>query len=226
MAKKAVKKEKKEVSWYDKLKGYDKQLFYILIIMTVVVVVFMIIYYYFIRVPTTFEYNGLKFYIENWDSFKVYKYSYYFRGKDSWKLFDLRLRIDPRENNVSVSGDKILFPRGKFIYLSVNETGLNKCGAIAPASIGSLTTFIVNNDLTLKSASPDINISEEKGIKFANCTNYPDNAVILVQESNRTEIVSDELCYKIYVYNCEILPAFERFMLQTIIESNPQKVTN
>ena len=212
MIKKNVLKERKN----KKKKSIDKQIYWIFGIMIFLVLVVLLIYYIKIN-ANTFEYKDLKFTKEMFGKIPVYRYTYHFEGRTGFMTFNLLLRIDPRENKVPVNGD-IIFPIEKTAYISVNSTGLNECED-SRIALSSLASFISNNQIKVKGASPDPLIANESKVVYATCDNYKDNPVIIVQKASNTEINNAGLCYTINVNNCEILSAIEKFEVEALLNA-------
>ena len=215
MAKKRVLKEK-IIERKEKKRKVDKQAYWIFGIMIFLVLAVLLIYYIKIN-ANNFEYKNFEFTKEMFGKIPVYRYTYHFEGRTGFMTFNLLLRLDPRENKVPISGD-ITFPLEKTAYISVNSTGLNECedGRIA---LSSLASFISNNQIKVKGASPDPIIANESKVVYATCDNYKDNPVILVQSGDKTEINNKDLCYTIKVNNCEILSAIEKFEVEALLNA-------
>ena len=199
-----------------KKKRVDKQIYWMFWIMIFLVLVVLLIYYIKIN-ANIFEYKDLKFTKEMFGKIPVYRYTYHFEGRTGFMTFNLLLRIDPRENKVPVNGD-ITFPIGKTAYISVNSTGLNECED-SRIALSSLASFISNNQIKVKGASPDPIKANESKVVYATCDNYKDNPVILVQKADNTEINNVGLCYTINVNNCEILSAIEKFEIEALLNA-------
>ncbi|MBI2451826.1 hypothetical protein HYV50_01970 [Candidatus Pacearchaeota archaeon] len=232
MKKEITKTEKTKKSKKKKLSKLDKQFYKLLIAMAAAIVVFFISYYFF-QSLRTFEYQGLTFTKDKFGEIPIYRYYYYFSTtgsavkEDNPQRFDIILRVDPRENNVTFEGDEIIFPsRGKFIYLSVNNTGL-QC-TYSNVALFNIAQFLTGNGYTVKPATPDKNESENtQNLRYATCETHPDNMVLLIREGAETKIVKQNNCYTISVANCEILPAVEKFMVQSIIDGkNRYEISN
>ena len=223
------KKSKGKTKKKKKTSGSDKELYWILGAMVGLIVVFLISFSIF-QSMKTFEYQGLDFTKEKFGEIPLYRY-YYFTNSLSTtgavigepKLVNLYLRNDPRKINIPIEGE-IEFPRkGKFVYITINGTGLDQC-KYSSIALASLSSFLTQNDFTVKGAVPNEAEAEENNIKYATCETRPDNAVILIQTGQETKIVKEaENCYVISSTNCEILPAVERFMIQVIIDAKARQ---
>jgi hypothetical protein len=166
----------------------------------------------------TVKYNGMTFQKVKVGELVFYYYNYMFKDMEGQQYrYNLYLRTNPKENNVSLSGE-IILPGDADIYLSVNSTGLNLCedGNLA---LGSLSNFLSSNLLSIKAAKPDFNEAKETNFTFANCKSKPGNVVILVQEGNETKITKEGNCHIIDVANCEIMKAVEKFEVQSIADA-------
>jgi hypothetical protein len=128
------------------------------------------------------------------------------------------LRNDPRENDVPVEG-KIEFQKGKIVYLSVNGTGLTEC-PMSNMAVAGLSSFLTNNLLQVKGATPDEVEAGKTGLRYVPCSAFPDNPKILIQRGDETKIKrAGNSCYVISINNCEVLEATEKFQVQAILDA-------
>src|SRR3989304_4258892 len=73
------------------------------------------------------KYEGLTFVREKYGEVLVYHYSYLTKvSSGNFRSIDVFVRGNPAESNVSISG-KIIYPKDKTVYLSINQTGLKEC---------------------------------------------------------------------------------------------------
>ena len=81
---------------------------------------------YLIKMTYNFDYQELSFTKEKFGDLKVYHHYYYFKdGYGELFQYNLYLRNDPRENNVSVDG-KIVYPSQKdFIYITRKKNSMS-----------------------------------------------------------------------------------------------------
>ena len=201
-------------------KKQDKQAKYIIGVMFFVLIV-IIFSALFIDVSRTFGYQGMKFSKEKYGNILIFKHSYYFMNDGEQYLYNLYIRDDPRKNEVPFQGADIFFNPGT-IYLSINTTNLEKCENSSIA-ISEVASFLKNNLLEVKSASPDKAQANKTGYPYADCNTNPSNTVILFEESAETKIVQDKLCYKVEISNCEILEASEKFIVQAILDGRERR---
>lgn len=209
--------KKKKNTPAKKDKKTKKELYWILGVMAGLIVIFLISSFAF-NALATFEYNGLTFTKEKFGEIPVYHYYYFFNDpKGKLYQYNLYLRKDPRKNTVPITGN-IILPDKKFIYISINTTGLEQCPDSVIAT-SALTGFLTNNQFTVKGATPIKELAEELKVQHATCENLPNNVVILIQEGNETKIEKENMCHTISVANCEILDAVEKFQVQAILDA-------
>ena len=204
-------------------KNRQFQLYWILGAIVVLVVLFFISSYIFNSI-NTFEHEGITFTKEKFGEIPVFHYYYYITPQLKYNLY---LRRDPRENKVSITGNAvdlgIELKKEEPIYLSVDPKELTQC-EYGRAGIGSLATFLADNQFKVIGASSDEEIAKEAGVKYATCEFRPNSMVILLQAGNKTEIVyENERCYTINVANCEVLEAVEKFQVQTILDAKARR---
>jgi hypothetical protein len=163
------------------------------------------------------EYEGLTFTKEKVGNIPVYHYFYYFTSQGELIKYNLFLRNDPRENNVPVEGSEIIYEGGKFVYLTLNTTGIDKCEQSVIA-VADLSKFITHNQFTVKSGTliPE-EASEDQD--YITCENRPDRPVISIIEGEETKITIEDYCYTISVANCDIMKATEKFKLQSVLDA-------
>ncbi len=171
----------------------------------------------------TFVYHGLAFSVEKLgNNLVVYHYVYTFKDSEGQlSRYNVYLREDPRKNTVPVLGE-ISYPQ-HLIRLSIDSTNLQKCedGSIA---ISELSAFLKNNEFEIKVGSPDLDKANQANVSVVDCETHPRDSVILVTESNQTAIIKNDMCYRIEVNNCEILPGVEKFIVQSLIDAKARKL--
>lgn len=218
--------ENKEIPGSAKVERKNNQIFWIIGMILFLVVVFSISYYIFSSYRS-FEYTGLTFTREKFGEIPVFHYYYYITPELKYNLY---LRNDPRENNVPVTGkiidNGIEFSKDERVYLSVDPKGLTEC-EYGRVGIGSLASFLADNQLNVKGAAPDEKLAKEANVNYATCEFRPDDVVIILKEGEQTRIVHDkDKCYVIEVANCEIMPAVEKFQVQAVLDARARRLAN
>jgi hypothetical protein len=199
---------------------HNREFYWVIGVMAAMIVVLIVASVVF-QSLNKFEHDGLTFEKERFGEIPIYHYSYFpsnpYTGEVIGK-YNLYLRIDPRKNNVPMEG-VVQFPFGKFVYVSVNGTGLTEC-EFGRVAIGNLAGFLTDHDITVKGASPDKEQAELANAKHITCEDKPENVKILIQSGNETRIYKDvNLCHIIEIADCEVLDAIEKFQTQTIINA-------
>lgn len=195
----------------------EKEVLWILIFMAAVVVVFLVVSAVF-RSLSEFDYKGLHFSKEKFGGLVVYHYYYYFTGTDGKIIkYNLYLRNDPRTNTVPVDGSPILFDKQP-IYITVKTANLTDCSDNILA-IGDLARFMGENSLDVKSGNMDFVEAATDGQEYVTCENKNQNDVIQILAGNETRIDVKGDCATITIGpTCDMLPAVERFKIQTIVD--------
>ena len=208
----------------------ERELYWILGVMIGSIIIFLVSNSVFESL-SSFEYMGLKFTKDKLGDIPLYKHTYSFtdpRGITGQvinepRTFNLFLRNDPRKNNVSVDGE-ITIGTSHTLFISVNTTGLTEC-KYSSVGIASLTNFLAYNLVRVKGATPDPELANETGVEYATCDTHSENQVIIIQEGDETKIEKESSkCYIIKVNECEILPAVEKFMVQSIIDARARNI--
>ncbi|MEM4271673.1 MAG: hypothetical protein QXD13_01115, partial [Candidatus Pacearchaeota archaeon] len=169
-------------------------------------------------------YGGMTFTKGTFGSVILYRTSYNVVSADGRAArYELYLRTNPKENNVPVEG-KIFYPAGRTVYTAVNESGLN-C-ELTLVAISELGQFLAGNLLKTKAGTLDYERAISENITYVSCEKYPENTVIIIKAGNETKITNKETnvsgkenCYTISVANCEIVPAVEKFIVQSLVDS-------
>jgi len=166
-----------------------------------------------------FNYKTLSFTKEKFGEISVYHYYYYFSKNGKQYQHNLYLRLDPRKNNIPISGETEFYEDTK-VFIGINGTGLTGCGN-ASRDIGSLSSFFVNNLITIKAGT--LNKWETNGtnMSYVDCSLYPNNPVIRLFAGNETKIYREEKsnCYNIEISNCNTLAAIEKFEVQSVLDA-------
>lgn len=174
-----------------------------------------------------FKYEGLSFTKEKFGTIPVFHYYYYFTDSNTGKQYqyNLYLRLDPRENNVSITGGETGFSKELINYVTVNGSGLTSCTTSA-RDLGSLAELFSANMLPMKAGTMDSIEAKSNNITYINCNNKPNNPVVQVFAGNETKITVDGDCYNIEIANCQTLEAVEKFKLQVILDAKSRSQTN
>jgi hypothetical protein len=215
MTKQRRTKTEKETKLDKKLKGYIP----FIIGLGILVVIFIVLYFAFQNLGKV-TYEGMTFTKEKYGEVLVYHYYYVAElAGNKLRTVDVFLRGNPAENNVPIQGE-IIYPKGGIVYISINNSGLVKCED-SMIALASLTVFLANNNIRAKAGTPDKNESLTNNSTYIRCENYPYNTVIAIAEGNETRITRrpGSLCYDVKVSNCEILPALEKFVVQSIVDA-------
>ena len=213
-----VKKKKKGVKKKPSIKKtQNKQLVWIVGVMIALILVFLITNSIF-RNLNKFEYNDLTFTKTKLGEIDLYHYYYYFDDEEQIYQNNIYLRNDPRVlDAIPVEGGNIVYPRGRLVYVTSNNTGLLECPE-STLAVAQLANFLTNNQLTVR-AGTLIEEEARNEAKHITCEIRPDSPVIEISKGSETKIEISDTCYRITANNCEILEVVERFMVQSIIDA-------
>ena len=186
------------------------------IIMLVVVYIGASMYFKYI---SQFEYKGLLFTKEKQGKLQVYHYYYYIpQGSDKPIQYNLYLLHDPRYNNVSIEGDKVLFDQ-RTVYVGVNsDYPLCKDNV---AALVDLTSFLRANKFAVTVGFMNETYANETGSDYVTCYNHPDvQEVVELFAGNETKIVVEGNCHRISIGpECMIREAVEKFKVESLVEA-------
>jgi hypothetical protein len=201
-----------------------KEIYWILGVMVLCVLLFVGVYQLFKGV-NSFDYKGMHFTKEMFGQIPVYHYYYVFNitnGKQTQLVkYNLFLRNDPRKNEVPIEGE-IAFSKDVVNYISVDGFGFEECPQ-ANLAVAGLASFLTNNMLKVKGATPRLIQAQASNVTYATCETNPNDVVILIKAANETKITKQNNCYQIDVANCEILPATEKFEVQSILDAKARQ---
>jgi len=136
---------------------------------------------------------------------------------------NLYLRNDPRKNKVPIDGE-IIFPNnGDNVYVSIDPTNLTQC-EYSSVALSNLGSFVYGNLFNMKPGVSNEEIAEATNRTYIDCETNPEEMTIIVKAGNGTKVVREKnLCYVIYSTDCEIMPAVEKFMVESIVQTKQRK---
>lgn len=172
-----------------------------------------------IRELMVFEYQGLAFTREKFGEIPVYHYSYYFSDNLGQQYqYNLYLRNDPRENNISID-NHIRFSERRSAFLTLNSTALAACHT-SLRDIATLSQFLRDNLIGVEAGNIDKEVSAENNLTHVTCVTHPNNVVIAIVPGAETKITQAGSCHTISYAACDdVLPAFEKFMVKAILDA-------
>jgi len=181
-------------------------------------VLLFVAFYYIFSGYNTITYETLTFEKENWGGGLIfYHYAYYF-SDETGQVYrnNIYLRTNPYKNKVPVN-DKISF-EGRKIDIGIDNLGLNNCND-SMIAVGTLGAFFQNNMFKVDFGNLNKEDAIEKNQTFVECGMTEYNVVELSQ-GEKTEIYKKaNNCYVISVNQCEILPAVEKFVLESLVNA-------
>jgi hypothetical protein len=188
------------------IESQNKQLKYILL--TIGLFFLLTMTFFFVSsLKTNFEYEGMKFNVIKEGNLIFYQTS--FPTKINGKPFNYNffIRNDPRKlDKIDFEGE--LSTKDFLVWNYTDEFHCEGDGTIAIANVNHLYEFMKIKVLL----DPNATCDEEDRYMFVN---------ILPGEKTKIEQFGPS-CYNIYVKNCEILEATERFMVETFIQLNSE----
>lgn len=200
----------------------EKDLVKVVLFCVGLVIIYLIASYYF-KSFNHFEYEGLSFTRERFDQDIVYHYYYYYTTPDGRTLqYNLYLRNDPRENNVTIEGERLLLEK-KYVYLTYDDSFPYEC-RFAGSSNVDFVLFLKQNQLSVFSGVTNETNAEETNRTHITCENQVSSAEVFeFHGGNETKITVDGNCHRIYIgSDCRVRDAFEKLKVQLIIEARRQ----
>ncbi|MEA2112352.1 MAG: hypothetical protein U9P50_00050 [Patescibacteria group bacterium] len=230
MAKKKVKKRKRKLSKSEKeeldtegelpkksvKKNETRQLIWFFVVVAVVFASFLIPYFY-LQSLKSFEYAGVDWMREDYGQFEVYHSEFPALNGENYK-YNIFLRNDPRENNVSADGNFRDFKIGGFVSISPE---VDLCRGDVSRVMLDLGSFLELGLGIQKvwAATPSFEVHNQTGRAYATC-NTRDRTVIMVEIGEPAVVQSktNPFCYTIRVRDCEDIEPVEKFMIEVIWE--------
>jgi len=223
----STEKQDKEMHVGKSLKNREnKQLFWFFAVIILVFASFLGTYFY-VQSLKTFNFVGVDWVREDYKDLTLYHGRFpIIYGDKIIANYNIYLRNDPRENNISViNGLKIRFWPEIIISTSPEVAVCPSAGRIT----GDLGMFVsafpwVTN---VTGAVNNQTVAEEQNLAFANCTtgvaDY-NKTIIMIKKFNEegilpaTRILKEENvnCYVIYAGECENVLAIEKFMIEVL----------
>lgn len=166
----------------------------------------------------TFNYEGLTFTKEKYGNLPVYRYYYYFTTNDGRVLqYNLYLMSDPRKNDVSITGDPIVFSH-RAVYVSLDDSY-----PICPdnqAGVVDLSTFLADNQLSVVAGITNRTLAIDLDRQYVTCERKPESEVIELRGGNETRVEIHGNCHIIYIGpDCRVRPAVDKFKVQSILDA-------
>lgn len=192
----------KDVASKEQLKKEKKTFLIILAVALGLAAMFFAVYFIIVS-QNNFEYKGVKFEIDKTDLVgkTLYKTSLPVTYNGSLANYNFYLRTDPRTSGNLVFDGNISLLKN----MVLNTTSNLNCGGdgvIAVANVVNLYTVLGVKVIKDENASCDL----QGRYMFLN-----------IKEANETKIVQfGPSCYDIYVNNCDVLPATEKFIVDTL----------
>jgi len=212
---KIIRKEifEEEKAPSDKQIKNEKKILQIIVITLIGLVLFFLAFLYLVNYSDKFKTGGVIFEVDSKDIAGkiIYKTSLPVYGKNATTgkintaIYNIYLRNDPRKLEEITFDGNLALKKSMVINMTRDFT-CEGDGTIGIANILNLYQIVGTSVIKDENATCD---------KLGRYT------YVNIQEGEETKIEQyGPACYNIYVNNCEILPATEKFMLETLIEVN------
>ena len=191
-----------------------RQLIWFFIIVALVFASFLVPYFYSQDLKS-FDYAGVDWTKEEYDQFDIYHSEFPALNGQNYK-YNIFLRNDPRENNVSVYGNFKEFKIGGYVSISPE---VDLCRGDVSRVMLDLGSFLELGLGIQKvwAATPSFEIHNNTGRDYATC-NTKQRTVVLIEkgEPSVTQSKENPFCYTIRVRDCEDIAPVEKFMTEVI----------
>ena len=191
-----------------------RQLIWFLVIVAIVFASVLVPYFY-LQSLKSFEHAGVDWVKEEYAQFDVYHSEFPALNGEDYK-YNVFLRNDPRENNVSVDGNFKDFKVGGFVSISPE---IDLCRGDVSRVMLDLGSFLELGLGVQKvwAATPSFEIHNETGREYATCnTKY--RTIVMIEKGEPAVIQSSEnpFCYTIRVKDCDDIAPVEKFITEVI----------
>ena len=199
------------------LKTENKQLIWFIVVVAVIFASFLIPYFW-VESSKTFEYVGVDWVIEEYPEPTGTIYHGRFSPSVTPDLmFNMFLRIDPRENNVQVDGIFDDFKNGGVVSMSPE---VDMCRGELSRVMLDLGSFLKTGVGVgaLETGSTDQFVAVESDRRYALCNTVADRTLVII-DIGEPRVVKDEnnpYCYTIYAKDCNDLSSVEKFMIKSV----------
>jgi hypothetical protein len=192
----------------------DRQFFWFIVVTLIIFASFLVPYFYF-ESKKSFEFENIYWTIEE-HNIEIY-HGIFPKFTEQGGTYNIYLRNDPRENNVSVSGELSSFTKNGFVSVSPE---FEQCtGSEVYRMIIDLSGFLRGTlgMQNLEGATTSLERSEETNLTYIDCASV-DQTVIIFQTGNESLILQSPEnlgCYTIQVNGCEDVAPIEKFIVET-----------
>lgn len=190
-------------------------------VLVIVGIVFasILIPYFWIESTKTFEYGRINWTVEDYDNLKIFHGRFVSLTNPNLN-YNIFLRVDPRKNDVDVSGTLDDFKYGGIISLA---TETDECRGDLARSLLDLSAFLRQGIGVgpVESAFINEEWANETGKKFVTCENTKDRTVVVVDIGEERGIVKSDVnpyCYVITAETCEDSAVVEKFMVSAVAD--------
>jgi len=222
MAKRKTKKQTKKIEVKtqptDFVKKQRRQLIWIF---AIIVLIFVVVIggYYFIKSLSRFSYVGVTWEKLDYQGIDLYhsRFPVVFDGKLQ-NNYNLYLRTDPRENNVSVDAIYAFYPN---IVIANDENSGNCYNAGMANLVGA--QFLGAIGFNVSGAYSNKSLANATGMQFANCSSAYGQTVLLIKKSENNASIGQSNdnpnCYILEVGECENLKVMEKLIISVVGKS-------
>lgn len=221
MVRKRKKVEAKKIVKENPNKAVETQFLWLVSIIIIIILGFVFIPVLYHQIFEKFEYGGVKF-----EKIKEGQLTFYhgqfpiiYKGNFS-AVYNLYLRNDPRNNNISINTNLSLSPK---VSISLNDN-VHLCEdmMLGQAELGKFISafpFVKNITAGVYNAS----VAKEYNVSQITCKNASkDNTVLIIQmsETPSIDLGSVDNCYLINIGKCQYLEAAERYVVGAMAQIN------
>ena len=198
-------------------KSEDRQLLWFLVVIGIVFAV-VLVSYFGAESLKSFEYSGVDWMIEDYaEPTGTIFHGRFIALSNSNLNYNIFLRGDPRENNVSTEGTFDRFKYGGVISITPE---VDECRGELSRVMLDLGAFLKRGVGVgpLTSGSTDKYVANESNRQFAQCGTVHDRTLVII-ELGDSAVVQDEsnpYCYVIRANDCNDVSSVERFMVKAI----------
>lgn len=195
-------------------KHETRQLIWFFVIIAIVFASVLIPYFYSQNLKS-FNYAGVDWMKEEYTQFDVYHSEFPALNGQNYK-YNIFLRNDPRENNVTVDGTFKEFKIGGFVSISPEVDSCRGDVSRVMLDLGSFLELGLGIQ-KVWAATPSFEIHNETGREYATCSTK-DRTIIMIEKGEPVVLQSRDnpFCYTIRVRDCDDIEPVEKFMTEVV----------
>lgn len=193
----------------------EKQLFWFFVVVGVVFAI-VLVSYLWAENAKSFEHVGVDWVIEDYENLRIY-HGRFMALSGANLNYNVFLRGDPRENDVSTEGTFDKFKNGGVVSMTPEVDACRGELSRVMLDLGAFLRQGVGVG-SLIVGSTDKFVAVESDRIYAQCNSVSDRTIVIVKLGDGLVVQDNEnpYCYTIYAESCEDISSVEKFIIKAI----------